>query len=50
MDKYSDECIALAEIIHTLSWKKKCGLIEVLSSLQDTANSAEPPVSYQEKV
>ena len=40
--EYTEECIALAEIIHTLSWRQKCGLIEVIGSLtEETADNAE---------
>ncbi len=43
--EYTEECIALAELIHTLSWRQKCGLIEAIGSLQDTADNAEPLAS-----
>ena len=39
--EYTEECIALAEAIHTLSWRQKCGLIEVIASLKETADNAE---------
>lgn len=53
MKKYSDECIALAKIIHSLTWKEKNELVKKLIYLQetkDTANKEEPPVFSQERV
>lgn len=46
--EYTEECIALAEAIHTLSWRQKCDLAEFISCSQDTASNAELPASDQE--
>ncbi len=45
--EYTEECIALAEMIHALSWRQKRELIAVIGSLE-TADNAELLFSDQE--